>query len=69
MGRGFVGACGVTGLAAVEARGAGAELAGSCGQGKTGGANLEGGECCRHGRCGSGYHDAGCRCCAAAFSF
>ena len=57
VGRGFVGACGVAGLAAVEAWSAGIELAGCGGQGETGGASAEGGECCRHGRCGSGYDD------------
>ena len=45
VGRRFVGACGVAGLAAVEAWSGGAELACSCGQSETGGASLECCEC------------------------
>lgn len=45
VGRWFVGACGVAGLAAVDAWSGGAESAGSCGQSKTGGASLECCEC------------------------
>lgn len=54
MGRRFVGARGVSWLAAVEAGGAGAELASSGGQGNAG---LEESVCERHGRCRSGYGD------------
>ena len=66
VGRGFVGTCGVTWLTAIKALSGGAELVGSFWQSETNCANLESSKCCRHGRCGSGYDDGGCRCCAAA---